>query len=587
MAGTQSEAEPRLWLWPFSRRQLRGFVWRLAQLLPLPPLPSDDRVDAWLDRLRDGDGARLVLPAPARAAACWVAAASVLAYYGARYAAAAAALALPRCAGGGGAKSRRRRVPLMLEARTKKAAPPGGDPQDRDRDIYDELREELARSGLIVAEDGTSPPSVAGREDDRRRRRRWVDAIRGDASLRRWVSRFLQLDDETARRIDAPLWDLLDSIYPDLLPLPSSRRGGTRGPGSGRGGGERRRHVYEVSAVVPFHDGEPPGAVRRTLRELFARCRDPRRAQLVLVRATVADDSKADDAAARDGDGDEKRRWRADDVVASLVDPGHRAGWGDVTLVAHIGGGGRGPALNAGAAACGGRVVAFVHADCLVPDGWDLSIRSALPDDDEEEEEGKEGRRSPRVVATAFRLGIDCSETSPWPESLFGFRWARSGAPDAERSAGLEGAEDRRRRCPRGIRAVEVMVNLRSSWLGMPYGDQALAMRLDDFWYVGGFPQQPIMEDYEFVSHLRLRASCPALEGRGGECLRVLPDACRCSPRRWQSHGVLYVTLANAVLVHRYTRHEDDPRRWDPDRVFEYYYRRRPPPSTQRDDKAG
>jgi hypothetical protein len=174
-----------------------------------------------------------------------------------------------------------------------------------------------------------------------------------------------------------------------------------------------------------------------------------------------------------------------------------------------------------------------------------------------------------RVVATAFRLGIDCSETSRL-ESVFGSHFAPPGA---------DPADSVRRRYPWGIRAVQLMVNLRSRWLKMPYGDQALAMRRRDLSYIGGFPHQPIMEDYDLVRYLRSRAD--AASG-GGESLRILPATCWCSPRRWQAHGVLYVTLANAVLVHRYTRDEKDPRRWGPEQVFEHYYRR---PRSQRDDK--
>lgn len=72
------------------------------------------------------------------------------------------------------------------------------------------------------------------------------------------------------------------------------------------------------------------------------------------------------------------------------------------------------------------------------------------------------------------------------------------------------------------------------------------------------------MEDYDLMDYLRRRASVLPEEER----LAVIPGPpCLGSARRWQKVGVLYVTLANALIVHRYTR-----RRWTPQDVFDYYY---------------
>ena len=54
-------------------------------------------------------------------------------------------------------------------------------------------------------------------------------------------------------------------------------------------------------------------------------------------------------------------------------------------------------------------------------------------------------------------------------------------------------------------------MSLRSRWLQMPYGDQALFLKADTFHELGGFPDLPIMEDFEIVRRLRRR--CPG--GRG------------------------------------------------------------------------
>jgi hypothetical protein len=545
-------------------------------------LPSDERVDAWLDRLR-----AVRLPVLVQVFACWIAVGGVLVYYCLLH-----AMAYQQQQSG--STNRVKRLPLMLEPRKNT----GGDNQDcnySDRETYKVLQEQLLRHGLLIEAAVSSQLSV---------RDRWVDSIRADARLRRLVSRFMQqLDEQTGRHLDAPLWDWLDSIYPDLLPLPSSwdrNKTNSTAPGAdsqltGAVNNNENNYPYEVSVVVPFHDREPPELVRQTLEALCRHCRQPNRVQLVVVRAV---DSDQDSNAFK---GDDHERRRDDDVhaeprsrlrnvslsspssLSQLIDPEHFNEWGDVKLVTHQKGGGRGPTLNAGAAPSRGRVVAFVHSDCRVPVHWDIAIRSALADDDEDD--GKcVNDRSLRVVATAFRLGIDCSETS-WFESLLGFPLASTAGPSAsEKSADIKTD----RRYPWGIRAVQLMVNLRSHLLKMPYGDQVLAMRASDFFYLGGFPEQPIMEDFDLVAHLR-RRSCftsAVLAMNQRETLRLLPSTCWCSPRRWQKNGVMYVTLANAVLVHRYTRQEDDPRRWGPDRIFEYYYHGRSRDPAKHEDKV-
>lgn len=54
--------------------------------------------------------------------------------------------------------------------------------------------------------------------------------------------------------------------------------------------------------------------------------------------------------------------------------------------------GGRGPTLSAGVAAARGSVLLFLHADTLLPEGFDVAVRSAL--------------REERVLATAFQFKV-------------------------------------------------------------------------------------------------------------------------------------------------------------------------------------
>ena len=73
---------------------------------------------------------------------------------------------------------------------------------------------------------------------------------------------------------------------------------------------------------------------------------------------------------------------------------------------------------------------------------------------------------------------------------------------------------------------VAALMNLRSRLTGIATGDQALFVRRDVFDAVGGFPEQPLMEDIELSKRLRRRGR-PA-------CLRARVTT---SGRRWDSRG--------------------------------------------------
>jgi len=142
--------------------------------------------------------------------------------------------------------------------------------------------------------------------------------------------------------------------------------------------------------------------------------------------------------------------------------------------------------MNAGAAVARGATLLFLHADTLLPATYRDAILIAL--------------REPDVVGGAFRFRI----TDPFPG-----RWL-----------------------------VESTTNLRSRLWRMPYGDQALFVRRWAFNELGGFPELPIMEDYEFVRRLR----------RLGR-LALLNDAVITSGRRWKRLGFLRTTLINKLVI--------------------------------------
>lgn len=145
--------------------------------------------------------------------------------------------------------------------------------------------------------------------------------------------------------------------------------------------------------------------------------------------------------------------------------------------------------MNLGAAEATGDLLLFLHADTILPEGFDRQVREILA--------------QPGVVAGAFLLAID--------------------AP------GL------------GLRLLECGANWRSRRLQMPWGDQGIFIRADRFRQAGGFPEIPIMEDFEFVWRLRRK-------GR----VALAPVAVRTSARRWRNLGFFRTWLINRLMVFGY-----------------------------------
>jgi len=150
---------------------------------------------------------------------------------------------------------------------------------------------------------------------------------------------------------------------------------------------------------------------------------------------------------------------------------------------------GRAVQMNAGALAASGDILLFLHADTHLPTGFDEMIRTAL--------------QQPGTVAGAFNLRIDAS--------LLSLRW------------------------------VEWGVNVRSHFYQMPYGDQAIFLTKAVFQQMGGFPELPIMEDFELMRRLK----------RTG-CIVIIPTPVVTSARRWLQKGVFKTTLLNQLVIIAY-----------------------------------
>ena len=171
-----------------------------------------------------------------------------------------------------------------------------------------------------------------------------------------------------------------------------------------------------------------------------------------------------------DGGSGDKTRQMAQEARATVIETG----------------GGRAAQLNAGAAAANGRQLLFLHADTLLPDGYQATVRQTLAD--------------PATVAGAFCFRTD--------------------------GAGV------------GMRMVEWGTNIRSAVLRWPYGDQAIFLEKRVFDEAGGFADLPIMEDFDLVRHLRRR----------GQVVTV-PEAVVTSVRRWRELGVLRTIIRNQLMI--------------------------------------
>ena len=189
----------------------------------------------------------------------------------------------------------------------------------------------------------------------------------------------------------------------------------------------------------------------------------------------------------------EKLRDSKAEIEIIVVDGGSKDN--TVTIAKKVGvevitaSGGRSAQMNAGANTARGDILLFLHADTQLPSNFVDLIPQTL--------------NQPGVIAGAFELAIEGNG--------------------------------------RSLRAVEKLVKVRSHWFSLPYGDQAIFMTKQIFTEVGGFPNIPIMEDFELIQQLKRRGK-----------IAIAPAAVITSGRRWQKLGVWQTTLINQLIIAGY-----------------------------------
>jgi uncharacterized protein len=157
---------------------------------------------------------------------------------------------------------------------------------------------------------------------------------------------------------------------------------------------------------------------------------------------------------------------------------------------------GRAHQMNVGAKATTGEILLFLHADTLLPFGFEQMVRSTL--------QPPLDKQSHLTIAGAFTLKID----DPMPS----------------------------------LRSIEKLVAWRSKWRQMPYGDQAIFLTAETYRSIGGFVEMPIMEDFELIKRLQ----------RLGR-IEIISAPVLTSARRWLQRGVWQTTLINQVIVIGYS----------------------------------
>ena len=91
------------------------------------------------------------------------------------------------------------------------------------------------------------------------------------------------------------------------------------------------------------------------------------------------------------------------------------------------------------------------------------------------------------------------------------------------------------------FQVIAWFINHRSWLSGIATGDQAMFVRCEVFKKIGGFPDQPLMEDVELSS--RLKRICRPFRIR---------DKVSTSARKWQLNGTLKTVLLMWELRARY-----------------------------------
>jgi rSAM/selenodomain-associated transferase 2 len=142
--------------------------------------------------------------------------------------------------------------------------------------------------------------------------------------------------------------------------------------------------------------------------------------------------------------------------------------------------------MNLGAENAQGKILLFLHGDTLLPQNYDQIINDIVNQN--------------RFILGAFKLNIDSKK------SIF--------------------------------RLLEMMVNARSNYLSLPYGDQGIFLKKEVFKQLGKYKDIPLMEDFELVKKAQKQGK-----------IYLAKSAVITSSRRWDNLGIIKTTLINQLII--------------------------------------
>lgn len=142
--------------------------------------------------------------------------------------------------------------------------------------------------------------------------------------------------------------------------------------------------------------------------------------------------------------------------------------------------------MNLGAKNAQGDILLFLHGDSILPPNYFLLINNIFQQEN--------------TIAGAFCLKIDDNN--------------------------------------KVFRLLELMVNMRSHFLSLPYGDQGIFIKKSIFQEMGGFTELAIMEDFELIKRLQKLGQ-----------IRIVSERIITSARRWQKLGIVKTTIINQLII--------------------------------------
>ncbi len=131
-------------------------------------------------------------------------------------------------------------------------------------------------------------------------------------------------------------------------------------------------------------------------------------------------------------------------------------------------------------------------------------------------------------------LHADTRMTADWAKVVSDFV-ARRGAGQMAAVFQFRLDDDRKR-----TRALELLVSLRTRWLALPYGDQALVLSRKFYDEIGGFSEIPLMEDVDIIRRI------------GRRRLIILPAYAVTSAERYRREGYVRRSARNLICLGLY-----------------------------------